>query len=394
MYGRLSHRLVNSGLVTSISHSSGPLPQEHPETQANRLERTLFAPANLARLTCAIVGTGALGSEVARLLGQLGLRRVLLIDPDTIAPVNLPHSIFFRGEVLLGEPKVAAIARIAASLFPSTTWSPLQQEIADVPLATLASANLVFSCSDTPIARTETAHSVRRLGIPSVDAALLGESWWRGRVAFFPAELDAACYLCQFSEQTRFTLLVHTASSTPGCSSRPASPTLASTPVMASSIAALAVDVGLRHLLDQKAAGLAQDAFALELTLTGASSHTNTHRLLRSTTCPWHDPSLRSSLREIAGNSATVADLLDELHASSLDLEWPLVRRARCLECGNETEPLLRVARFRTQSSCTICGSNHLLPIETISEVRRDSREAAMTLADLGLSGPCLASVS
>ena len=396
MYGKRSAGLVNSWLVISTLHppraESGPSLRESHKTSSSRLEQTLFAPESLGRLTCAIVGTGALGSEIARLLGQLGLGRVLLIDPDTIAPANLSHSIFFRGSAGLGEPKVAAIARSALRLFPETLWSALQQEIADVSLATLAATDLVFSCPDTPVARTEAAHSVRRLGRPSVDAALLGESWWRGRVAFFPAALDAACYLCQFSEQTRFTLLAGTASSTPGCSTRPATPGLASTPVMASSIAALAVDVGLRHLLERDTAA-AQEAFALELTLIGASSHMKTHQLSRSTTCPWHDPSLRSSLREITGPADTVAAMLEQHQASSLVLEWPLVRRARCLHCGYESAPLLRVARFRAHALCDRCGAPNLLPIDTISEVHRNSKEAAMTLADFGLSSPCLVSV-
>ena len=363
--------------------------------RTSRLDETLFVPTKLGRLCCAVVGTGALGSEIARLLGQLGLGRVLLIDPDTISACNLAHSIFFRGDARPGEPKVAAIARAGAHLFPSTTWNAVQREIADVPLDTLAQADLVFICPDTPVARAEAAHGVRRVAKPSIDAALMGESWWRGRVALFPAALEAACYLCQFSDQARSALLTHTASSAPGCSTRPAVAEFASTPLMASSIAALAVDTGLRHLLDPAAkASTSHAASALELTLTGAATRLETHTITRGVTCPWHEPSLRSSLRVLQGTaSATVADLLEEHDATCLNLEWPLVTRARCLACGDESAPFARVATFRAGSTCTVCGAVHLLPLETVAEIHRDSRQATQTLEDLGLSSPCLASV-
>ncbi|NLF14564.1 MAG: hypothetical protein GX597_22470, partial [Anaerolineaceae bacterium] len=94
-------RLVGSGMYriggpTLDRPAFGSVPP-HPEQAAfwfERWSRTMGALGRqawrrLTRLQVAIVGLGRTGSAVAVTLARLGVRRVLLVDPDTVERHNL-----------------------------------------------------------------------------------------------------------------------------------------------------------------------------------------------------------------------------------------------------------------------------------------------------------------
>lgn len=60
-----------------------------------------------------IVGAGGVGSWVALLLAQMGVRRFVIIDDDVVKPHNLNRSVFTKGEV--GTHKAHAIAKMLSA---------------------------------------------------------------------------------------------------------------------------------------------------------------------------------------------------------------------------------------------------------------------------------------
>jgi molybdopterin/thiamine biosynthesis adenylyltransferase len=64
-----------------------------------------------------VVGAGALGNEIGKLLALTGVGRVLFFDPDTIERSNLSRSVLFRDSDE-GRPKVAALVARMRELNP------------------------------------------------------------------------------------------------------------------------------------------------------------------------------------------------------------------------------------------------------------------------------------
>ena len=54
-----------------------------------------WVQSSLEDASVLVVGAGALGNEVCKLLVQLGVHRIALVDPDTVALANLNRCVFF-----------------------------------------------------------------------------------------------------------------------------------------------------------------------------------------------------------------------------------------------------------------------------------------------------------
>ncbi|HDR9028349.1 TPA: ThiF family adenylyltransferase [Burkholderia vietnamiensis] len=70
----------------------------------------------LAEKTVALIGCGALGGELARLLVQAGVGKFIFVDGDTLAPENTSRHLLGAGEA--GGNKAVAMARRLARDFP------------------------------------------------------------------------------------------------------------------------------------------------------------------------------------------------------------------------------------------------------------------------------------
>ena len=67
----------------------------------------LFLPEHLP-YPVHLVGLGGIGSPTALVLAKLGCSRLVLYDPDTVEPHNLPNQLY--GPADLGRPKAEALA--------------------------------------------------------------------------------------------------------------------------------------------------------------------------------------------------------------------------------------------------------------------------------------------
>ena len=355
----------------------------------DRLERTIYTRENLGKLTVAIIGCGALGSEAARLLGLLGLRQVLLIDSDCVEATNFTHSTYLRGEAVLGRPKVEVAAEKLSAQFPETTWTPLICEIADVGFQRLRECSLIFSCTDNTLARVETAYVAYRLQVPIADAGLKGHAFWSGRVAWFPASSSTACYLCQLGEVRRAELLSLSLSSSHSCSSLlPEHPILPSTPTMASIIAGVQVDLGLRLTLATRQEATPSEARAWELSLPLPETTWRSFAIPQSWDCPWHDSDPSLTLTPLPMDIPLRESIAQHAHGDQLpvlELDWPRCIRARCSTCQYLWSPMVRLAILRRRMHCPSCGGVRLHSIETFSNMTVSDALARHTPKELGL---------
>ncbi len=91
-----------------------------PEPRYSRLARFAGLAGTLERwqqASCAIVGLGGLGGGLALQLARFGVRRLVLIDRDTVAAENLGHqALFTEAHAAQGLPKVRAAAEVLSAV--------------------------------------------------------------------------------------------------------------------------------------------------------------------------------------------------------------------------------------------------------------------------------------
>ncbi|MGQ9917881.1 MAG: ThiF family adenylyltransferase [Bryobacteraceae bacterium] len=171
-------------------------------------------PAALRRV--AIIGLGALGNELFRQLGLLGVSEALLVDPDQVEPSNLAKCAFFRAPGAVGRPKAEVLAETGHAWFPATRWTPLPVEIADVGWRRLEELDLLFCGVDRDSARLEVARISTRLDLPVCDGGMSTSGAAAGRVTWFPGR-GAACFCCRLTGLRRRERLQSWSSSAHPC---------------------------------------------------------------------------------------------------------------------------------------------------------------------------------
>jgi molybdopterin/thiamine biosynthesis adenylyltransferase len=150
-------------------------------------------PAVLRKATVVVVGVGGLGTEVARLLAQSGIGRMVLCDPDVVEKSNLSRgTLFSLGDV--DQPKVEVAKRALLAIAPATVVDTREDDFRyALGLGELGASDLVLSCLDTVEDRitlcTRTFLSGSAHGV--LDA---GTQPWGGEIRHFTR--DGSCYVC------------------------------------------------------------------------------------------------------------------------------------------------------------------------------------------------------
>jgi len=354
------------------------MPRVYPETFAAdyaRLEKTTFTRDRMRQLRCAVIGAGALGNEVARLLGLLGAAEVLVVDPDAVEASNLPRSVFFAVAKSVGRNKAEALAATAQDLFRDTQWAAIPSEIADVGFQRLAGVSLFFSCVDSDLARLEIAYISRKLRIPVIDGGLGNRNYSRGRVTYFPAGPDYACFGCMLAPKRRRELLERWQANLRPCypESADADPVLPSTPTMAAIVASLQVELGLRAFFDTQSDTIkdrssCSRSFEIEI---HPARRLEEFSIPVSADCPFHQ--CDEILSALPAQNSTFEELFNNAGGEAVVLDWPICVEARCTECGHQWPPMLRLAALRRRGRCPACGSSQVLELEIIYAIGRDS---------------------
>jgi molybdopterin-synthase adenylyltransferase len=363
------------------------LPSQSPAVDYARLAPTLFNRESVRDLRLFVVGAGALGNEVVKTLGLVGVGKISVVDPDVVEPTDLTRSLFLRREGSVGRSKAAALTEVAAEMFPDTIITGLSREIADIGFQELAASNMIFGCVDSDLARLEIAYISTQLDVPVVDAGLATAEYSRGQVSVFPGR-HAACFSCRLTGQRRQEMLtIWEAANHPcwldnGGANRRSYP---STPMMAAVVGAMQVETGLRHLLSGGSMN-PLPANVLEIALD-PPQRLETFSLTIAASCPFHRPGGARFPSPGPPSSITVRRLLESGTTgttrggrATLVLDWPICALARCGQCGNRWSPMTRLASLRTSGACPACGFVISLRRRSFAESKR---------AASGRIGPC-----
>ncbi len=153
----------------------------------------------LGAATVVIMGVGALGNEVARILAMSGIGGLILCDFDRVSVSNLSRSGLFR-EMDVERLKVEAAARTLKEMAPGiriqTRPKPL---VHGVGLAELRDAQLVMSCLDSRSARLQLTGRCNLVQAPCIDG---GTHPWGGEVRPYLIP-EGPCYSCSLTPRER-----------------------------------------------------------------------------------------------------------------------------------------------------------------------------------------------
>lgn len=363
----------------------------------SRLEPTSFARGRVADVRALVIGAGALGNEVIKNLALMGIGRIDIVDRDRIEASNLTRSVLFctpdiQDHIDAGTPKAVFAARRATEINPDVSAHAHCVEVADLGAGIVRRASIVFGCVDNEMARLELGWLSARLDKPVVDGGLGLVNSSSGLVSLFPGA-DGPCYACRRGSERRRELLTELQGREDPCSVKEriqrATEMVPTTPVMASVVGAMQVEVGVRHCLGQGPEVPAGQGWSARITLSPRTA-LETFTFARSASCPLHEA--ESQVREVAEHPTrvsrdwTVAALLSEVNSPDafLQFDWPMTVRAACRSCGHTWEPMVRRARFRA-GQCPACASQDLSELETLAGLDATSPWASRTLASLGL---------
>lgn len=156
----------------------------------------------LRDLRVAVVGSGGTGSSVAEQLVRLGVRDLLLVDPDHLTESNLTR-VYGSGRNDVGRPKVAVLRdhllRIAPDASVRFSKSMLTEQNA---ARQVCSADLAFGCTDDNAGRLVLSRLSSYMLIPVIDCGVLLTSDPAGRLDGIHGRVtilypSAACLVCR-----------------------------------------------------------------------------------------------------------------------------------------------------------------------------------------------------
>ena len=150
----------------------------------------------LSRSKILVVGTGAIGNELTKILALLGVGKVVVVDFDAIENSNLTRSVLFR-EKDEGRMKADVAAERALEINPHIDVRALNANIVyDVGLGVFREMDVVLGGLDNREARLAINQYCWRVNRPWVDGAI---EVLNGIARMFIPP-DGACYECTMGE--------------------------------------------------------------------------------------------------------------------------------------------------------------------------------------------------
>jgi molybdopterin/thiamine biosynthesis adenylyltransferase len=171
------------------------------ESDLERYSRQLVLPEwsgvaqeRLRDASAMVIGLGALGSPVAAYLVGAGVGRVGIVDGDDVELSNLPRQpLHFTSDV--GTNKALSAAAKLSLLNPTVLVEPYPARLGRMNAEImLDGADVVVDCSDTFATRYVVNEACCILGIPLVEAGVLGFDGLTMTIK--PG--TSACYRCAF----------------------------------------------------------------------------------------------------------------------------------------------------------------------------------------------------
>jgi len=353
------------------------------EARGDRYHRqTLIAwwdQKRVARTRILVVGAGALGNEILKLLALIGSGYTLVFDPDRIERSNLSRSILFRQRDE-GSTKADVAVRQMREINPDVHAEAIAENVlARAGLGVFLWADVVIGAVDNREARVFINSACARTGKVWVDGAIEGLS---GIVRVF-APATGACYECTMSSIDR-KLLAERRSCALLARDAVARGHVPTSAVTASIIGGMEVEEAIKVVHDQPT------LVGQGLHLDGLYSDVSRVSYPRRPDCPGHEhlgPIVGLGLTSAA---VTLDALLTRAEAAlgagaAIDLSRDVITALTCPACG-ASEPGRAVlgAVRESQAACPVCGTHRV--VEITSSITRDGGlDLTQTLADLGL---------
>jgi molybdopterin/thiamine biosynthesis adenylyltransferase len=150
----------------------------------------------VAQARVLVVGAGALGNEVVKLLLQLGVTKITLVDNDAVVAANLNRCVFFtEDDAQKGILKVDALKRDAKRLFPRADIVALPKLVEQLPESFYDNFDYAFACLDNLGARLHL-NAFTYGKVPLIDGGTTG---FLGKVQVVKA--PSACLECGLAKR-------------------------------------------------------------------------------------------------------------------------------------------------------------------------------------------------
>ena len=156
----------------------------------------------LADLRVAIVGCGGTGSVVAEQLVRLGVRHLILVDPDELSQSNLTR-VYGSSWVDVGKPKVQILARHLAGIAPKLRCEVVESMLTlESAARRLTGCDVVFGCTDDNAGRLVLSRMATYLLTPVIDCGVLLSSDDDGQLTGIDGRVTIlspgqACLICR-----------------------------------------------------------------------------------------------------------------------------------------------------------------------------------------------------
>lgn len=325
-----------------------------------------------------VIGAGALGNEILKLLALIGCGYTLVYDPDRIERSNLSRSILFR-EADEGEGKATVATRRMGEINADVkSHAHLENVLVTGGLGVFAWADVVIGAVDNREARVFINSACARVGKKWVDGAIEALA---GVVRVFdPA--NGPCYECTMNATDR-KLLAERRSCAMLAREAVTRGHVPTSAVAASIIGAMEVQEAIKVVHKQPTL----DGEALHL--DGLWAEASRIKYPRRAECAGHE-NFGPIQRLGVGSEVKLGELLARAErelgeGATLDFSRDLITQLTCPGCG-DTERVGAVlgAVRESQAACPKCKAHRI--VETATSVTRgDSLDLDLTLAELGL---------
>jgi molybdopterin/thiamine biosynthesis adenylyltransferase len=333
----------------------------------------------LASARVLVVGAGALGNEILKLLALSGVGHILIYDMDQIELSNLSRTVLFN-QSDEGAFKAEIAAERVVGLNPDVVAVGRAQNIIhEVGQGVFLWADVVICGLDNRLARMFVNSSCARTGRTWIDGAIDGLA---GVVRVFdPAR--TACYECTMNETDR-KLVRDRLSCARLARDEIKRGHVPTTSVAASVIAALEVQEALKYLHGQP-------------TLYGEGIHVNglwndfdRVQYKRRDDCQAHEffekvVPLNLSVRDI-----TLGELLERAEArlgkgATLELSRDVITHLTCPVCETtERVGIVLGALREAEARCVVCGTHRVVEFSGVV-VKDGELDLSLTPADIGV---------
>ncbi|HLI52351.1 MAG TPA: ThiF family adenylyltransferase [Thermomicrobiaceae bacterium] len=127
----------------------------------------------LSTLNVAVVGSGGTGSSVCEQLVRLGVRRLVLVDPDTLSASNVTR-VYGSTPADVGRPKVEILRDHLQAIAPDVVIDTIEGKVTEEPLARrLVGSDVIFGCTDDNAGRLVLSRVAAYYLKPLIDCGVL-----------------------------------------------------------------------------------------------------------------------------------------------------------------------------------------------------------------------------